>query len=508
MAMGLSMRGLQGRIGQLVPRGAHGLTVLSIDGRWIKVLHATGRHSARTITALLAHPIDNLSDDEVLAWLRQACAAQGLEPGAVLIANPSHLTTTRLFTLPSTKASEIQDIVELQAEKHTPYAKEEILTDFLVIDVDHNGYSRVLLVLSHQDIVHRALRLVEGAGWLLERVGFELEGLVGWFRAVHGAPEAGALVADIDGETTTLVVLQRGRPVFHRSLGLGAAQLSSDPAGAEQLIAEFRRSLEMFEAEGSSVQIAGIVLTGQAARVPELKERVEQQLNLPTEVKSPYDACQLTPQAQAAAESLSVSFTGLLGLALAPGQVDLTPKALKLHRTFEVRAQVLVGLGCQLIAGLLLVAGLLIGRAHKTERYHAWLVRETRTTEAEVRELQAQLRQMDVVHDWLATRGELLDCVTQLADKTPASVKWASLVFTKREQLILKGTSDDMPEVFGFADLLRTSSRFTKVEARRVTKRTVEGANVTEFEIICSLAPPVLPDVPAHAGEPSPNKGS
>ena len=111
MAKGLSrfkaaawdpLQGLSRVAGQFVPSGVQGLTVLSLDGQWLRLLHSLGRTSSRrTITTLLAHPIQDMSDQDVLAWLKQACAAKGIEVGAVLIANPSHLTTARLFTLPS-----------------------------------------------------------------------------------------------------------------------------------------------------------------------------------------------------------------------------------------------------------------------------------------------------------------------------------------------------------------------------------------------------------------------
>ncbi len=171
-------RNVSKKISQWMPTGmVQNITVLSVSGQWLKLLHASGRGSDRKIDTLIAQPVAGMSDEAVLSWLRSAWALRSFEPGDVFIANPAHLTTVRLFTLPSTDSKEIRDIVELQAEKHTPYAKEEILTDFLIIESDPSGYSRVLVIISHQDVVHRGLRLVEGMGWTLDRVGFELEGL-------------------------------------------------------------------------------------------------------------------------------------------------------------------------------------------------------------------------------------------------------------------------------------------------------------------------------------------
>ena len=481
---------LPGTISQLVPRGAQSLTILALDGRWVKLLHVTG---GRTIDVLLAHPIEGQRDEEIAAWLRQACAAHPFDPGTVLIANPSHLTTTRLFTLPSTDPQEIRDIVELQAEKHTPYAKEEILTDFRVLDVDQAGYSRVLLILSHQDIVHRALRLVEAMGWILERVGFELEGLLNWSRVAGVDTNAAVLIAELDYETTTLVILQGDRPYAHRSLAVGAKQLTDDPEeGPAKLIAEVQRTLETFDAEGFNLPVSAIVLTGQAARFSELKERVHQNLELPTTVIAAFEGCQLGDHAMDAQDDAlsKVSFAGLAGLALRPSQVDLTPKALRLHRAFEARARALVGLGCQLIGCLLLVSCLIIGKSFKNERYYAGLYRQHQVLEEEAQLMERQMEQAAVIKGWLQNRGRLLNAIVELAEHTPPTILWDSLSVNAEQQLSLKGVSEEIPKVYDFANALKSSPRFLNVEARRVTKRKVGDNNVTEFEIVCSLMPP------------------
>ncbi|MBI2495768.1 MAG: pilus assembly protein PilM, partial [Candidatus Omnitrophica bacterium] len=451
---------------------------------------AVGGHSRRTVTALIAQPVEGMADEDIARELSGACAAIGFEPGPVLIANPAPFTTPRLFNLPSTDPVEIHDIVELQAEKHTPYTKEEILTDFQVVETDRSGYSRVLLVISHQDIVHRGLRLVERMGWSLERVGFELEGLINWFRLVKGgAAQGGTLVAEMDSDSTTLLILQQGKPYFHRSLAMGVNQLGGDATeGPAKLIAEMQRSLDTFETEGLNVAVSEVVLTGQAERLPGLKDRVQRGLNLPTIVASPFEDCAVSEAAKEATLR-QVSFASLLGLALGPSEVDLTPNALKLHRTFEVRARRLVGLGCQVIAGLLLFSCLLIGKALKDERDHAWLLREHQTMAQEAQAVEGVLERLGVIQGWFETRGQLLNAVAELNQHTPHAIQWESVSFTDREQITLKGFSGEMPKVYDFVAELRASPLFSQVEAKRVTKRRVDERDVTEFEIVCSLEP-------------------
>ena len=485
-----AIRDLPARMGEWFPKGPQGLTVLSIDGQWLRLLYLAGHGAARTVSVLFAHQVDHMTDDEVLAWLKEACTSRGFEPGSVLVANPSHLTTTRLFTLPSTDPAEIRDIVELQAEKHTPYAKEEILTDFRLIELDRAGYSRVLLVVSHQDIVHRGLRLVSGMGWLLERVGFELEGLASWCHATHQEAVQGAmLVAEISAEVTTVMILHQGKPYFHRSLSLGTSQLAPESAeNLAKLVAEFQRSLEAFESEGLNLQVSSVLLTGQVEQIAGLKEQVEKGLSLPVTVLAPFARCTVAPQAGSDDAAVGrVSFASLLGLAIAPGEIDLTPKALKLRRAFEARAKALLGLGCQIVGGLLLISCLVIGKAQKGERSYAALVKEYQVVDQEARALESRLDRVGFVKDWLGERGRLLDAMAELSRRTPPMIQWNAITYVRGQELTLKGVSDEMPKVYDFTAELKRYPVCTQVEARRVSKRKVGDRDMTEFEVVCSL---------------------
>lgn len=312
------------------------------------------------------------------------------------------------------------------------------------------------------------------------------------------------LVAEIDHETTTLAMLRQDKPYLHRSVSIGAAHLLQDPEGAAaKLTTEFQRSLETVDAEGLNLPVAGIVLTGQADRIVGLGDRLQQALNLPAVVVPMFDQLAVAEGALPDQEPVSqMSFASLAGLALRSSQVDLTPKALKLHRAFEMRSRALVGLGCQLIGGLLLLSCLFIGKAHKHERYHASLVREQQERALAVQQLERSLRQMEFVKDWLGGREQFLDALTELSIHTPETIRWDSVSYTKDAQLVVKGTSGEMPKVFDFVAELRKLPHFTKVETRRVTNKKKGDRLVTEFEMVCSFEPLQPEAAPAEAGAP------
>lgn len=494
--LALKPRQLVKSLSRLAPDAAsHGLTVLSLDGQWLKLLQLEGAAGARRITKLMACPVEGAGAEEILKTFQGTCATEGVPPREALIANPTHLCTVRLFSLPSTDPKEIRDIVELQAEKHTPYAKEEILTDFKVLDRDRSGYSKVLLVIAHQDVIHRSVRVVEASGFPLDRVGCELEGLVNWFQRVkrkagQAAPAESALLVEVDGSTTTVLVMQRGQLQFHRSLATGAEQLAEEPAQAGQrLVGELQRSLEAVEAEGLTGKIQEVVLTGRIERLGELKTLIEQGLDVPVQLVSPWAVGELSETARQASERLpDVSFASLVGLALSPSQLDLTPEATKLRHAFEARAKTLVTLGSQVVAALVLASVLMVGRAQKQQRYYEALRSLYQQTTQEAATVEEGLRQLEFVKERLRHRGELLDAVSALAKFSAEGIKWDSLTFTEGEGLLLKGTSVELPKVYEVVAGLDGDPLFGQVEARRVSKRKAGEQDVADFEITCPLA--------------------
>ncbi len=468
---------------------AQGVWVVALDGKWLKLLQAEGIARSRRVAKLVAIPVVGQSTEEIEKFFKEACASEVVLPREVLVANPTHLSTIRLFSLPSTDPKEIRDIVELQAEKHTPYAKEEILTSFKILERDRSGYSRVMLVIAHQDVIHRTVRLVEVSGLALSRVGCELEGLVNWFHLVKGAAAAQALsmVMDVDGSSTTLMVMQRGHPYFIRSLPIGGEQLQDDPShAAERFVNEVQRSIEALEAEGESMKPQEILLTGATDKLGNLKVLIEQKLELPVTLASPWAGREVAQNVRDNCERLGdVSFAGLIGLALAPSQIDLTPQSTKLRHAFEARAKGLMLLACQSIGVLVLSSLLIIGRAQKEQRYYTILRRLYETSSQEALQVEEALRQLGFVKQRVRQRGQLLEAVDTLARSSPEQIRWVALNYTRGGEIVLKGASQELPKVYEFVASVDNSPLFGQVEAKRVAKRKSGDSDVTDFEVSC-----------------------
>ncbi len=470
-----------------------GRTVLLLDGTWFKLVQISGGPVGRIIQKVFAQRIKEIPEAEALKTLAKAVGSDSeFDPGIVWIANPSQFTTVRLSTFPSTDPKEIGQIVELQAERYTPYAKEEILTGFRLIGRDPSGYSRVLIVISHRDIVQRAVSTAQGLGWSPAKVGCDLEGLAHWFQMVRGkekgpSSSATALLADVDQETTTLVILQEGRPYFHRSITCGLSQLVS-AEGTSPLVGELQRSIEAFEAEGYNLSPGEVILTGRADQVPSLKEAVGQALNLPTAVIPTFAHLALSKEATAAVGTFKeVSFTPLIGLLLGPAELDLTPPSIRLRQAFEGRARALMVLGGQLVALLLLLTSLCFAKAVKANAYQAQLTRASQAISGKAGEVSRSIEKIHLIQGRLENRGELLEIVSVISQLLPSEIRLESITFEAAQTVSFRGSSSEMPKVFELVSELGSIPLFTEVNARRAAQRKQEGKDVADFEIVCAL---------------------
>ena len=55
------------------------------------------------------------------------------------------------------------------------------------------------------------------------------------------------------------------------------------------------------------------------------------------------------------------------------------------------------------------------------------------------------------------------------------------------ESVVLKGSSTELPQVYAFTAALNGVAPFRTVEATRVTKRTTDEGDLTDFEVRCVL---------------------
>ncbi|HEV7769835.1 MAG TPA: type IV pilus assembly protein PilM [Solirubrobacterales bacterium] len=321
-----------------------------------------------TATAIAPLPPGAFHDGEVvdsdaLSAALKAVFAENKLSSRVRLGIANQRVVVRTLRLPAIEdPKELEAAVRFEAEERIPMPIDQAVLDFRVV----GGISGeegappqidVVVVAARRDMIVASLKPLRDAG--LEPVGVDLSAF-GLIRALGdaGAPAAGetepppatVLYCNV-GDVTNLAVAKGRSCLFTRvspaglediatslagSAGLSqdharlwlnhvglsqpVEQVEGDPAvvaqartalesGESSLLDELRLSLDFYGAQEGAVPVERVVLSGPAAAIPGLLERMEPILGLPIEARSPRALANFDP---ASAARLTLSY----GLAL------------------------------------------------------------------------------------------------------------------------------------------------------------------------------------------------
>jgi Tfp pilus assembly PilM family ATPase len=165
-------------------RARKAAVVVEIGRDWLKIAE-TGC-TGRNVTFSRLH-IERIGEDDASLpdCVKTACRELKLVGKRTLLALPRHMVNVRILKLPSTDPDEVAGMVELQMARQTPYSKNEILTDYRVLGVESEGYTRVLLAIAQHGAVRNHVSVLEEAGLDVEQVCLSSEGVHAWVTAEH-----------------------------------------------------------------------------------------------------------------------------------------------------------------------------------------------------------------------------------------------------------------------------------------------------------------------------------
>ena len=108
-----------------------------------------------------------------------------VDPDTLIVIVPYQVVAIRNLEFPSTNPDEIKNMVELQIGKQTPFSIDEMIYDYVILNIDTEGYSRVMLAVVHQDVIKRYFKILKAAKLKTDRVALSPEGLLIWYRFTH-----------------------------------------------------------------------------------------------------------------------------------------------------------------------------------------------------------------------------------------------------------------------------------------------------------------------------------
>ncbi len=368
---------------------------------------------------------------------------------------------TREIDLPFVPDNEVDSAVRFQSEEVIPFPPDQtILSSQILADYtspEGDKMRRVLVAAAHTDLVNGVIDTVEKAGLTVVGVDLISSALV---RAIggHAESEQPEAIVSVGAGLTVVVVHQKGRPQFVRTIGSGGNATTAAISGAldvplpdaeglkrrlseddpqlltarraaqtsmTELVGEIRNSIQYFASLPGRLPVSRVLVTGGGSALYGLLPMLEDQVKLPVLPVSPLARLNLSKLALTDAQMNDVGPVLSTPIGLALPEPDKSIKKFNLlppevaKRTRMKRIQERTLLGCVAVVILLLAFG-----AWKFLQVHN-AQNNVNSLQSEITTLNAQVPKYDLV---VAANKAYTAGVARRASVLDAAIDWP-LVF-------------------------------------------------------------------------------
>lgn len=250
--------------------------------------------------------------DTVAACLKEAIVLSrtSAKYGAVALADS--LMITKLITVQNgLSASELEEQVMFEADKHIPYPLDEIRMDYYPLEnlSPTTETQSIFIAASRSVTVDAYIQVLEKAGLTLKLI--DVESFVmqkACLAFVEGFNKSEIIaVVDVGTTRTTMVVYDQGMPIFTRTELFGNELLTKDisaenldyqnyvdkpeqhlyEAFKRSLVQHLKRALQFYSSTAETKSITKIILSGGVAILSELDQVLKDEFKIPIIIVDP-----------------------------------------------------------------------------------------------------------------------------------------------------------------------------------------------------------------------------
>lgn len=482
-----------GRFNPLSGVNSRELAGIDLSTNNLKIAYARISGNKPEIVSLVTRNIGGLPEENISKIIKSCFIELKARNPVIVNTIPSHLVITKNIEIPSTDPKEIKEIINLQAGRHTPYSREEIIVDYVDIGVYKNNYTKILLIIAARNIIDKQFRILDSAGLKSERVVFMPESIA-WFisKALKIDSEASPVsVIHIDDEFTDFTVIFKSKIAFIRSIPVGARHLTEEKEKYQlKFSEELKRSFEAYQSEDIEKNPNTLVLTGAVEELSDLEPVLKNTLRLPIKI-APYFKNLLISNEVSKAAFLAkhVSFLNVIAplIVCQELKVNLIPEEIKLRRALEERGKELIKTGIFVLAIFILIFSILLSKIYFKNVYLKNLTQEYLSLSGDAKKLEQDFARVNLIKNYLLKRGYSLELLSELYNITSFDLKINNIRFDSQGKFSLTGTALSMSTVFSFVGDMEKSQYFKEVKTKYTTKRKEELRDVTDFELTALL---------------------
>lgn len=474
--------------------GGRDVICLNLSGETLKVAYGKAYQTRRELLDLASYKIQGLPDEEIADAVRKAFEALKLTNPKVIVVVPAHLAVIKNIEIPSLDPNEIKEIVDLQAGRHTPFSRDEIIIDYVPIDTYRENYTKILLIIITLSVVRRQIDILAKAGMGTEEILFAPELFVGTCLEALKLKQEGQVqtVVHIDSNFSDFINVAKGKVIYVRSIPIGTHHLATEKERFEaRFVEEIKKSIDSYQAEDIDKVSMEIILTGAGEGSMDLQNLLNNMIHTPVRRSFPYFK-QIPAMSEVLKDLLENSAESFLDVAaplLMPNtpKINLIPEEIKLRKSFEEKNRELVKFGVYVLSVVVLVFLMFANTVYFKSAYLRKLHKKYDPVVASAEHLENSFTQLQAVKRELKDRDLGLDALAEIYKLIPKNIQLTGIKFSRQGRFSLTGNSRNMSIVFSFIDAMEESSYFRSVEPRKTTKNKVGNEELVDFEITSVL---------------------
>jgi type IV pilus assembly protein PilM len=305
---------------------------LDIGSSAIKVVAVRHSGGKKPTVALLAFGIEPLppqaivegtimNQSAVVDAIRSLWGRLKLRQKEVALAIAGHSVIIKKILVPVMTRDELQEQIPWEAERHIPFAKDDVEIDYQVVNPRNAaGQMELLLVAAKKEVVHDYAAVVREASLIPQVVDVAAFSVQNAFESNYDvAGGETVVIINVGAATSNINIMKDGVSLFTRDVTIGGTAFTEEiqkqlnisheeaeaykvggsadehgviPQEVERIIqnvaasmaGEFQRSLDFYLATSNEANIAKIYLSGGSAKVAALRNAIEVRSRLPVEV--------------------------------------------------------------------------------------------------------------------------------------------------------------------------------------------------------------------------------
>ncbi len=474
---------------------------ISTNASLVKVAQSAGG----VVEKLAKKNIDNGALD---AALRQALTGFDIKSSAIVWVLPAEVATSKSLEIPSTDNDEIEAILNLQAPRHTPFSKDEILISFLKTGAIKSNFTQVLLVIVKREAIKEKLGVLKSVGVPMSTVLFAPEAVARFYvKALNGKKnDASFAIIDVNIQNTNFIVQANGVLVMSRNIPIGLEHLVVDAEAQKSLSDEIKVSLDAYDQEGVYRKPGKFYLTTVHPALAGLPPFISTTLGIQVE-SLPYS--KFVKGSKIIQQVLTRDFSDDSALDIIAAavmasqcQVELIPQEIRDQRSVAEKGRETLKAGIFILCSLVFFGFALLSKVYFRDQFlQRQLITKYSAQRQEVKNLESLITRTGILREYLTNRSLPLETIRELYRIIPQEIFLSAINIDDTGMVSIQGVSNSISEVYNFVTALQASPLFQGVKAKSTSSKKDRGKEVTSFEIIMKVVLVDAPLVPGAAPE-------